>query len=593
MRPPDVCGQLGLALVVILASTAFEAVGLEVGSDQSHCQDIRVPLCQSLPYNQTVMPNLMGNANQQDAQNDINQYKYHMLVKLGCSKDIRFFICAMFTPVCTIIKKALPPCRELCESAKAGCEQVLYQFNVPWPPQFDCAQFPRFGQGGENLCVGEANQGSFTSTELKDHQTTTLRPGRPSHFDQLMDFVCPAALQVPPEYEYSLSFGRGSHQFIQGSSRHSLPSSTKGDVQGRHLVEDCGAPCSEKLFFGLNNVYQMRLWVGIWAVVCLASTVFTLATFLVDSGRFPYPEKPIVYLAMCYLVVALVYLIGFGSGDAVACNQPFASNVNGLRTESVLKQGTLHDWRCSILGMLLYFFVTAGSVWWVVLTLAWFLSAGLKWGQESIDVIASYFHAVVWTLASLQTILVLILKKIEGDMLSGVCYVGLLDDSSLLYLIVVPSAVYLTVGLVFLVMGFASLAQVRTVMKRDGTRTDKLERLMLRIGTFSLLYMVPASTVLGCYLYEYIHLPDWMLLWQEEVCRDKTLQQKWHVGCRFPDNQQPQVAPPNFFVFMLKYVMIFAVGIFSGFWVWSGKTVQTWKNFYAKMCGGYRREANV
>ena len=74
--------------------------------------------------------------------------------------------------------------------------QVLYQFNVPWPPQFDCAQFPRFGQGGENLCVGEANQGSFTSTELKDHQTTTLRPGRPSHFDQLMDFVCPAALQV-------------------------------------------------------------------------------------------------------------------------------------------------------------------------------------------------------------------------------------------------------------------------------------------------------------------------------------------------------------------------------------------------------------
>ena len=45
----------------------------KVGSDQSHCQDIRVPLCQSLPYNQTVMPNLMGNANQQDAQNDINQ----------------------------------------------------------------------------------------------------------------------------------------------------------------------------------------------------------------------------------------------------------------------------------------------------------------------------------------------------------------------------------------------------------------------------------------------------------------------------------------------------------------------------------------
>merc|ERR1711976_563654 len=106
--------------------------------------------------------------------------------------------------------------------------------------------------------------------------------------------------------------------------------------------------------------------------------------------------------------------------------------------------------------MLLYFFVTAGSIWWVVLTVAWFLSAGLKWGQESIDVIASYFHAVVWTLASLQTIVVLILKKIEGDILSGVCFVGILNADSLLYLIVIPLAFYLIVGFVFLILGFAS-----------------------------------------------------------------------------------------------------------------------------------------
>ena len=53
--------------------------------------------------------------------------------------------------------------------------------------------------------------------------------------------------------------------------------------------------------------------------------------------------------------------------------------------------------------------------------------------------------------------------------------------------------------------------------------------------------MVPATTVVGCYLYEYVHLPDWMLLWQEEICRDEELQEKWHPTCRFPDNQQPQV----------------------------------------------------
>ena len=83
---------------------------------------------------------------------------------------------------------------------------------------------------------------------------------------------------------------------------------------------------------------------------------------------------------------------------------------------------------------------------------------------------------------------------LTGDLLSGVCYVGVLDDSSLLYLLVVPLTIYLAVGFVFLVLGFASLLQVRTIMKRDGTRTDKLERLMLRIGQYNIMPGIFLST---------------------------------------------------------------------------------------------------
>ena len=171
--------------------------------------------------------------------------------------------------------------------------------------------------------------------------------------------------------------------------------------------------------------------------------------------------------------------------------------------------------------------------------------------------------------------------------------------------------IYLVVGFVFLILGFASLLQVRTIMKRDGTTTDKLERLMMRIGmrlffffkaepktgyfagTFSILYMLPASAVLGCFLYEYLNLPDWLAVWQEKICRDKTMAKEWQVPCRYPDDQIPQVAPPNFHVFMLKYGMVLAIGIFSGFWVWSGKTLTTWMRFYTKLCGRNRREAHV
>lgn len=43
-----------------------------------------------------------------------------------------------------------------------------------------------------------------------------------------------------------------------------------------------------------------------------------------------------------------------------------------------------------------------------------YLSAGLQWGQEAIDVKAAYLHGIVWTVASIQTTAVLVLKKIEG-----------------------------------------------------------------------------------------------------------------------------------------------------------------------------------
>ena len=75
----------------------------------------------------------------------------------------------------------------------------------------------------------------------------------------------------------------------------------------------------------------------------------------------------------------------------------------------------MQDSRCSVIGMMLYFFEMAGALWWVMLSVAWFLQAGLRWGSEFLEVKASYLHTAVWTIAAIQTIVVLILKKIEGN----------------------------------------------------------------------------------------------------------------------------------------------------------------------------------
>ena len=57
---------------------------------------------------------------------------------------------------------------------------------------------------------------------------------------------------------------------------------------------------------------------------------------------------------------------------------------------------------------------------WVVLTVTWFLAAGLKWGNEAIEQKSPYFHGIAWSIPAAQTVAVLISSKIEGDIYSGV-----------------------------------------------------------------------------------------------------------------------------------------------------------------------------
>jgi len=515
-------------------------------------EPIKIPFCKGLPYTQTIFPNLMGNQNQDEAGLEVHQY--YPLVKIKCSKDIQFFLCAMYAPVCTILDEPLPPCKELCQSAKSGCEGLMEQFGFTWPEKLDCEKFPPTGSG--KLCVGDNNGGEISDEDLRSHATSRPDvPERPTRYEDMQDFVCPAPLKVPPDHEYKLSIGHAP-RIVN--------------------VTDCGAPCY-RLFFSEDDIEKMQLWVGICAIVCLLSTLFTTITFFINTSRFQYPEKPIIYLSMCYLIVAVVYIIGWISQDSISCNEPFESSTPNLEMERVLKQGVLHDWRCSVVGMVLYFFIMAGAGWWLALTIAWFLEAGLKWGKEAIDAYATYFHGTVWALASLQTIVVLIVKKIEGDILTGVCFVGILQTDSLLYLVILPLAIYLILGFLFLVAGFICMIQVCHIMKKGGNSTKQMESYILRIALFSTLYLIAASAVLACHIYEYINLPEWMQTWQEKICRDSELKSEWQTPCRYPDNHYDKDFGPSFHIFMLKYGMINAIGLFSGVWVWKGKTFSTWR----------------
>merc|ERR1719414_2574754 len=138
----------------------------------------------------------------------------------------------------------------------------------------------------------------------------------------------------------------------------------------------------------------------------------------------------------------------------------------------------------------------------------------------------------------------------------------------------------------FLILGLFSLIKIRTVMKQDGSKTDKLEKLIIRIGVFSVLYTVPMTIIIACLFYEQHYLPSWMVQWQEHLCQDPEYRNKWQIPC--PINTPTNVPKPDFSVYMIKYLMV--MGTVSGFWVWTEKTIQTWGNFFRRLCGIRRPE---
>ncbi|XP_070562716.1 uncharacterized protein [Ptychodera flava] len=117
-------------------------------ANRRRCEPLTIPLCQDVGYNATLFPNYLNQTSQDDAALEVRQY--FPMVKLQCSPHLKRFLCFIYAPVCTLLEELVPPCRESCQAAKEGCEQLMAEFAFPWPDKFNCDQFP---PRSDRLCL--------------------------------------------------------------------------------------------------------------------------------------------------------------------------------------------------------------------------------------------------------------------------------------------------------------------------------------------------------------------------------------------------------------------------------------------------------
>jgi hypothetical protein len=145
---------------------------------RKQCEQITIPLCKGIGYNQTSYPNRYGHEKQEEAGLEVHQF--YPLVEVNCYKHLKFFLCAMYTPICQEnYELSIMPCQEVCIEAKKLCSPLMISHGFQWPDTLNCDQLPKFSDQQESgtICAAPPDATKVDSDE-ENHQKPDLSKNR-------------------------------------------------------------------------------------------------------------------------------------------------------------------------------------------------------------------------------------------------------------------------------------------------------------------------------------------------------------------------------------------------------------------------------
>ena len=175
-----------LAFVCIQSSALF--LGMARGVRLKKCNPLELTACSQLGYNRTqYSPHLYLSSRRTDV------LEYFGLLRLTrCSKDLLFFICMTYQPICFEgYHQAIPPCRSVCESVRDGCLDTITKYGFLWPEELRCEKLPDHQTG---VCIKPSaiikNQSKLKSTSHLQLALSCLhmftRISTPYNYDSLV-----------------------------------------------------------------------------------------------------------------------------------------------------------------------------------------------------------------------------------------------------------------------------------------------------------------------------------------------------------------------------------------------------------------------
>eukprot|EP00096_Caligus_rogercresseyi_P010031 TRINITY_DN3530_c0_g1_i1.p1 TRINITY_DN3530_c0_g1~~TRINITY_DN3530_c0_g1_i1.p1 ORF type:complete len:593 (-),score=139.83 TRINITY_DN3530_c0_g1_i1:160-1938(-) len=534
-------GLLGLCVLSVFFPWAAQGRG--------SCEPIKIQACRLWGYNETSMPNLASHGRQADAKVEFETFG--PLLESGCSKELPFFLCSVYTPMCAPLAPSflVGPCRPLCQKVRRQCEPLLLKMGFSWPAHFDCSRFYPANREHEMCMKGP------------DESSLRLHPELP--LSTLHTFVSNPLFRETVKNRLSQDSSlhhkyRDYLLLLEADLNMQNPAKTQISTPCRHLkrsleyihvehINSCVPLCSSNILFDEEQKTFAQIWMGAWSGVSLLGVAFTLLTHSLLPQPREFPDKAVIYLTLSYGLSALSYIFRLLVGkEAYACQ-----SLDSDHSISLLTQEGLRNELCAFGALLFYFPSMSGSSWWTVGTLCWCLSAIFNNNNRGTGY-APLYHLIAWGIPAALSIAVLLSKLIDAHELTGMCGVGNQREDALWTYVIIPESIQFALSHAFFAIGLlASLCR------------DKKENIYSRIALFWILYSLPKGVVLGCDVYEALNRREW---------RDVT-----------------RSGRPNVEIFMLRICMSNVIGLTSAYWIWSKETLGAWRKLGTSCCFGLWR----
>ncbi|XP_044253249.1 protein smoothened isoform X2 [Tribolium madens] len=479
------------------------------------CQLLNYTTCMGmkLPYFSTTLE-LTDLTTQEKVQEKLHHYKYLRFIP-KCWAVIQPFLCALYMPKCENGKVDLPS-REMCQLTLKPCK-MFYNSSI-FPKFLNCDD----GRIFSSNCKNDVQELRFNTTGF-----------------------CMEPL-------------------------------VKTDNQNWFYpdVEECGLRCKDSLYTE-NEHYQIHKLIGYCVLVCGFFNFFTIVTFIIDwTTANKYPALTIFYMNICFFISYGGWFIQFLSSDT---REDIVCKKDGTLRKS--EPSATENLSCVIVFVLVYYFLIAGMVWFVLFSYTWHMSCVQALGkiQERVDKKRVYFHLIAWSLPLMFTITTMAVGEIDGDYVTGICFVGIFNFAARAGLLLAPLAVTMIVAGYIIVRGLILLIKVkidsREIISEHSSR--KIRSNIVRMGVFTLFMIVFCIITFIYHGYVFINSETWSLSLQSYILCKLTSLSSDFSHCK-------QESRPSVAMLQLQLLAVFGAGIAMASWVWCSATLHSWTRYIRK-----------